>query len=37
MHPVRGHDVKKDIPMLMRLIKNTSVALKKGQEEFLKG
>jgi len=29
MPPVRGHDVKKDIPMLMRLTKDTSLALPK--------
>ena len=34
--PVRGHDVKKDIPMLMRLTKDTSVAFNKGQGRFSK-
>jgi len=29
--PLR-HDVKKDIPMLMRITKDTSVTLTKGQE-----
>jgi len=28
--PVRGYDVKKDIPMLMRITKDTSVTLTKG-------
>jgi hypothetical protein len=32
----QGHDVKKDISMLMRLTKDTSVALRKGQGEFSK-
>jgi hypothetical protein len=32
MPPVRGHDVKKDIPMLMRLTKGTYVILNKGKE-----
>jgi len=30
--PVRGHDVKKDNPMLMPLTKDTFVTLSKGQE-----
>jgi hypothetical protein len=31
---VRRHDVKKDIPMLIRLTKDTYVAFNKGQGEF---
>jgi len=31
---VRGHDVKKDISMLMRLTKDNYVAFNKGQGEF---
>jgi len=34
--PVRGHDVKKDITMLMRITNDTSVALTKGKGEFSK-
>jgi hypothetical protein len=30
--PFRGYDVKKDSPMLMRLAKDTYVALRKAQE-----
>ncbi len=30
--PVRGHEVKKDISMLMRLTKGNYLALSKGQE-----
>ena len=33
---VRGHDVKKDISMLIRLTKDTYVAFNKCQGEFLK-
>jgi hypothetical protein len=33
---VRGHDVKKDISMLMRLTKDNYVAFNKGQGEFSK-
>jgi len=36
MPPVRGHDVKKDIPILMRLAEDTSVALTIVQEYFSK-
>ena len=32
--PVRGHEVKKGISMLMHFTKDTSVALSKSQEEF---
>ena len=32
----QGHDVKKDIPMLMHLTKDTSMTLSKGQGDFSK-
>jgi len=35
IHNLEGM-VKKDIPMLIRLTKDTSMALRKGQEEFSK-
>jgi len=34
--PVRGHDVKQDISILMRITNDTSVASRKGQGEFSK-
>jgi len=34
--PVRVHDVKKDISILMGITNDTSVALIKGQGEFSK-
>jgi hypothetical protein len=34
--PVRVHDVKKDISMLMGITNDTSVALSKSQRQFSK-